>query len=261
MADTIIAIPARHGSRRFPGKPLAKLTGCTGQSRSLIERSWRAAKQVAGVDAVYVVTDDDRIAEHAEGFGAEVIMTSDECRNGTERCAEAAASLPTTPGIVVNLQGDSPLTRPDHVEALIAAVKRDKSVAVATPVVQATDEQLERLRDDRRNDRVGATTAVFRENGDALYFSKEIVPYSGGEEPEVFYHLGLYAYRMESLAQYSLLRPGRLEEIEGLEQLRFLEEGMTVRCVEVAQSGDHWELNNPGDVAILEDIFKREGIE
>ena len=100
----LLVIPARHASTRYPGKPLVELRGASGESRSLIRRSWDAAMTVTGIDRVVVATDDDRIRDHAQDFGAEVVMTSTACRNGTERCAEAVANLGIAPEIVVNLQ-------------------------------------------------------------------------------------------------------------------------------------------------------------
>ena len=108
--SVLIAIPARYASTRYPGKPLVPLRGADGVSRTLVQRSWEAAMAVNGADRVVVATDDDRIRAEAEGFGAEVVMTSSECRNGTERCAEAHAALGGGFDIVVNLQGDAPLT-------------------------------------------------------------------------------------------------------------------------------------------------------
>ncbi|MEP2846618.1 MAG: NTP transferase domain-containing protein, partial [Alphaproteobacteria bacterium] len=121
--SVLIVIPARYASTRYPGKPLVALTGATGQKQSLIERSWRAASAVSGVDRVVVATDDDRIREAAEGFGAEVVMTSEACANGTERCAEAHAALGGGYDIVVNLQGDAPLTPHWFVEGLVQGLK------------------------------------------------------------------------------------------------------------------------------------------
>ena len=120
--SVLIAIPARYASTRYPGKPLAVLKGATGEARSLIERSWRAAMDVKGVDRVVVATDDDRIGEAANGFGAEVVMTSENCANGTERCAEAHSTLGGGYDIVVNLQGDAPLTPSWFVEELISGL-------------------------------------------------------------------------------------------------------------------------------------------
>lgn len=258
--QTVIFIPARYPSQRFPGKPLAMLTGATGESRSLIHRSWAAASLVAGVDAIFVLTDDERIAEAARTFGAEVLITSESPRNGTERCAEALSALGTPPEIVINLQGDAPLTPPHYIEALIGELAHDPKVQMATPVLRTEISHLDALKTDRRAGRVGATTAVFRSNGDALYFSKEVLPFSDGS-PTVFHHVGCYAYKPQALLTYATLPQGPLEQIEGLEQLRFLENGIPVRCVEVDPRGRaFWELNNPSDVPLIEDIMKREGI-
>lgn len=260
----VIFIPARYQSSRFPGKPLQHLTGATGVSKSLIERSWDAARSVAGVADVYVLTDDERIAGSARAFGAEVLMTSNECRNGTERCAEAVALLETAPDVVVNLQGDAPLTPPHYVEELLAAMKADASVQMATPVLRTPPEHLEKLLADRKAGRVGATTAVMDQLGDALYFSKEVLPFydnAPADAVPVFHHVGCYAYRPEALRTYMSFEPTPLELREGLEQLRFLEHRIRVRCVEVEARGRaFWELNNPSDVALIEEIMAREGL-
>lgn len=258
--QTVILIPARYPSRRFPGKPLALLTGATGEARSLIHRSWDAARAVLGVDAVIVLTDDDRIADAARDFGADVLMTTEAPRNGTERCAEAIPNLPGAPEIIVNLQGDAPLTPPHYIEALIDAMQRDPDIQMATPVLRTEPSHVTALQADRKAGRVGATTAVFRPNGDALYFSKEVLPFADGGAT-VFHHVGCYAYRPEALAAYASMPQGPLEQAEGLEQLRFLENGIPVRCVEVQARGRaFWELNNPSDIPLIEDIMKREGI-
>lgn len=258
--NTVILIPARYPSQRFPGKPLAKLTGATGEARSLIHRSWDAARAVTGVDAVFVLTDDDRIADAARAFGADVLITSETPRNGTERCAEALPLLGETPEIVVNLQGDAPLTPPHYVEALIEAMRADAAIQMATPVLRTEPEHVAALQADRKAGRVGATTAVFQPDGTALYFSKEVLPFADAGAT-VFHHVGCYAYRPDALAAYATLPQGPLESAEGLEQLRFLENGIPVRCVEVdARGRAFWELNNPSDIPLIEDIMKREGI-
>lgn len=268
MSDNIVIfIPARYASARFPGKPLVQLRGASGTSKSLIRRSWEAAVAAEGVDAVYVLTDDERIEAAAKEFGADVLMTSSKCRNGTERCAEAVALLPSKPRIVVNLQGDAPLTPAWYVEGLVAAMLDDPDIAIATPVLHASAEHLRRLRQDRQAGRVGGTTAVLDRNRNALYFSKEVLPFTDrdfadGEPTGVYHHVGVYAYTPEALASYSALPPGDYEVREGLEQLRYVENGLPVRCVEVdARSREFWELNNPSDIATIEAIMKKEGLE
>ncbi|MDB5718101.1 MAG: kdsB, partial [Sphingomonas bacterium] len=124
MGKVAIVIPARYASSRYPGKPLALLRGAGGEAKPLIQRSWEAASRVAGIDAVYVATDDDRIRIAAEAFGARVLMTPESCANGTERCAAALPLLDPDVEIVVNLQGDAPLTPAPFVEALVAHLRR-----------------------------------------------------------------------------------------------------------------------------------------
>jgi 3-deoxy-manno-octulosonate cytidylyltransferase (CMP-KDO synthetase) len=255
--SVLIAIPARYASTRYPGKPLVALRGPDGEAKSLIRRSWEAARQVRGADRVVVATDDERIREHAEAFGAEVIMTSSHWRNGTERCAEVAAKLPGHE-IVVNLQGDAPLTPPWFVEDLIAGLRAAPWADMATPVLRADGRALRGFLEDRRAGRVGGTTAVFGDGGRALYFSKEVIPftsetYADTSPTPVFHHVGVYAYRPGVLQDYADWEPGPLEQLEGLEQLRFLENGRSVLCVEAAARGRlFWELNNPEDVPRIE---------
>jgi 3-deoxy-manno-octulosonate cytidylyltransferase (CMP-KDO synthetase) len=252
----LIAIPARYASTRYPGKPLVELNGPDGR-KTLIRRSWEAAMAVRGADRVVVATDDSRIADHATSFGAEVVMTSTTCQNGTERCAEVAQLLPGH-DIVVNLQGDAPLTPAWFVEDLVAGLRADPLAEIATPVLRCEGAMLAKLLDDRRHGRVGGTTAVFGTGGRGLYFSKEVIPYTGrsyadAEPTPVFHHVGVYAYRPAALAAYPGWPIGPLEQLEGLEQLRFLENGRAVLCVEVsAQGRQFWELNNPSDVAVIE---------
>jgi 3-deoxy-manno-octulosonate cytidylyltransferase (CMP-KDO synthetase) len=258
----VIVIPARYGSQRFPGKPLVALKRAGGEAKTLIRRSWEAAQAVAGIDGVWVATDDGRIAEHARGFGAEVVMTSSVCRNGTERVDEAVARLGIDPQVVVNLQGDAPLTPPWFVEALVAALTaRPAGVEVATPVLRTDPQALAMLRADRRAGRVGGTTAVFGVDRRALYFSKEVLPYAADPAAPGFHHVGVYAYTPAALAAYGRLVPGVLEGLEGLEQLRFLEHGHAIACVEVEARGRaFWEVNTPEDVPRVEAVLQAEGI-
>lgn len=264
--SVLIVIPARFASSRYPGKPLAELTGANGDKRSLIERSWRAACDVQGVDRVVVATDDDRIKAVAEGFGAEVVMTSVDCANGTERCAEAHAKLGGGYEIVVNLQGDAPLTPHWFVEDLIAGLRGDSEKGLATPVLRCDGATLNSLLGDRKEGRVGGTTAVFATDSSALYFSKEVIPFTSAaykdeDDTPVFHHVGVYAYRPDALAEYPSWPVGPLETLEGLEQLRFLENGLKILCVEVSARGrEFWELNNPEDVPKIETMMRKMGL-
>ena len=263
----LLVIPARYASTRYPGKPLVALRGAGGEARSLIRRSWEAAMAVPEADRVVVATDDGRIADAARAFGAEVVMTPESCRNGTERCAVVAGALGEDHDIVVNLQGDAPLTPPGFVSALVRAMRDEPGRQIATPVLRCDAAALAGFLEDRRHGRVGATTAVFDRSGRALYFSKEVIPYTGrllgaDEEIPVFHHVGVYAYRRAALLAYPDWPVGPLETWEGLEQLRFMENGTPVQCVEVAApSRSFWELNNPSDVERIEAILAELGME
>ena len=263
--SVIIVIPARYASTRYPGKPLVTLTGASGAAKSLIRRSWDAACGVRGIDKVVVATDDARIAEACGAFGAEVVMTSTACQNGTERCAQTLENLGADYDIVVNLQGDAPLTPAWFIEDLVQGLRDNPDADVATPVLRTEGRALNGLLQDRREGRVGGTTAVFGADNNALYFSKEVIPYTGktygdADETPVFHHVGVYAYRPDALKSYTQWPAGPLEQLEGLEQLRFLERGVPMLCVEVAAKGrQFWELNNPEDVPRIEEMLKEMG--
>lgn len=265
--SVLIVIPARYASSRFPGKPLAPLRGVSGISKTLIRRAWEAAQKVESAALIVVATDDARIRAEAESFGAEVVMTSEDCANGTERCADAIRDMDPMPEIVVNLQGDAPLTPSWFVDNLVHAMRERPEILVATPVLRCDQHALEGFLADRKAGRVGATTAVFDRDGRALYFSKEVIPYTGGaltagRQCPVFHHVGVYAYRPVTLGRYVDLDAGPLERWEGLEQLRFMESGMPVHCIEVeARGAKFWELNNPEDTPRIEAALAEQGIE
>lgn len=262
VASFVIIIPARYASTRYPGKPLVPLVGATGESRSLIRRSWDCAMRVEGAAGVWVATDDDRIAQEVEAFGGQVVMTSSDRANGTERCAEAIANLGPVADVVVNLQGDAPLSPAWVVTQLVELLERDRDAIVATPAVRASRSVYEHLAEDQAQGRVGGTTVVIDGRGRALYFSKRVLPYLpagalGWPRLPVYLHLGMYAYRTKALADYAASASCELEELEGLEQLRFLELGLPVAVVALdALDWDAIELNNPGDKQVIERVLK-----
>jgi 3-deoxy-manno-octulosonate cytidylyltransferase (CMP-KDO synthetase) len=262
-----IIIPARYASTRYPGKPLVKLTGASGKATTLVERSWRAASAVEGVDFVAVATDDERIAEEVRRFGGVAIMTPQSCANGTERCAAAVAQMSNPPEVVVNLQGDAPLTPAYVVSRLIDDLTADTTAAVATPAVRCTASLYRHLTEDQRAGRVGGTTVVTDARSRALYFSKRVLPYLPDDwlhnhACPAMLHLGVYAYRPAALAAYAAWAPSLLEQVEGLEQLRFLHYGAPVAVVEcAAPDWDVVELNNPSDVAVVEAMLHRRGLD
>lgn len=263
--NTIILIPARYASTRYPGKPLVGLKGASGLSKPLIHRSVEAARRVAGVNGVFVVTDDERIADACRTAQVGVLMTSPECRNGTERCAEALAQL-HDPDLVVNFQGDALLTPPSFVEALIERMERGDA-DVATPAMPLRSSEVKALQQEEAAGRVGGTTVVTDNAGRALYFSKRLIPHLperslAGEMSPVRLHVGVYAYRPSALAAYAGTPPAELEELEGLEQLRFLVAGIPVAVVDVEPPQFALrELNNPEDVAPIEEALARAGLE
>jgi 3-deoxy-manno-octulosonate cytidylyltransferase (CMP-KDO synthetase) len=261
-----IVIPARYASSRYPGKPLALLKGATGIEKPLIQRSFEAASQVSGTSTVHIATDDDRVAEAGRLIDAGVIMTPESCRNGTERVAATLDALPGDTDVIINFQGDGLLTPPDLVEALIAHMRAHPDCLVATVAVRCSPTAYRHLIEDQRHGRVGGTTAVVDTRGNALYFSKRVLPHiAPGDareaDPPVLLHLGLYAYRRSALATYLAASETELERIEGLEQLRFLVHGVPVHVVTAdPPAWDTIELNNPSDMAPIEAILASRGI-
>lgn len=265
--NRVIVIPARHASTRFPGKPLTPLRGAGGVARPLIERTWRTAMTVPGIARVLVATDDDGIAETARGFGADVVMTPSTCRNGTERCAAVLDCLDGEPDLVINLQGDAPLTPASVITALIDRIERAPDISVATPGSPCTPGVLASLVTDQQAGRVGGTTVVFDGAHRALYFSKRVIPFVVparlvAEAHHVHLHMGVYAYRPAALRAYMAADPSRLEELEGLEQLRFSEIGIPIgMALCPAPAWDAIECNNPADVPLIERVLAELGIE
>jgi len=264
--NTVILIPARHASSRYPGKPLVGLKGASGVSKPLIHRSVEAARRVRGVSGVFVTTDDERIAEACIPAKVGVIMTSPECRNGTERCAEAQAQLHDA-DLVINFQGDALLTPSGFVEALIARMEQDRDALVATPAMRLTSVEVRALQREEAAGRVGGTTVVTNDLGHALYFSKRLIPHLPGgalsaEMSPVRLHVGVYACRPEALERYVATPVSELETLEGLEQLRFLVAGVPVAVVDVETPPFALrELNNPEDVAPIEEALAAAGLE
>ena len=264
--NTVILIPARYQSSRYPGKPLVQLKGASGGAKPLIQRSVEAARRVNGVSGVFVTTDDERIADACHGFGVGVIMTSPECRNGTERCAEALTAL-HEPELVINFQGDALLTPPSFVEALIGRMREDHRAQVATPALRLRSAEVRGLQAEEAAGRVGGTSVVTDGGGRALYFSKRLIPHLppralDGEMSPVRLHVGVYAYRPEALERYAATAVSGLETVEGLEQLRFLVAGVPIAVVDVETPPFALrELNNPEDVAPIEQALAEAGLE
>ncbi|MDD3021305.1 MAG: 3-deoxy-manno-octulosonate cytidylyltransferase [Alphaproteobacteria bacterium] len=235
---TAIIIPARYGSTRFPGKPLAILKG-----KTILEHVYDAAKAASDSNTtIHVATDDDRIATHCTDKNIPFLMTPGSCATGTDRAMAAISQMTDKPDFVINLQGDAPLTPPDFVRALIDEAQQSNTADIITPVTQLSWEELDQLRDHKKTTPFSGTTATIDQSGRALWFSKNIIPAIRKENrtlplSPVYRHIGLYGYKRESLEKYITLPASRYEDLEGLEQLRALENGMTIQTVLVDYKG------------------------
>lgn len=264
---TAIVIPARYGSTRFPGKPLAQIGGKSMLAR-VVEIGRRAAEGRPGT-ALFVATEDERIAAHCREIGADCVMTPADCATGSDRVLAAARAMGGGFDILVSLQGDAPFTPPDAVPALLKRFAARPDCAVATPVVRLRWAELDRLRADKQDTPFSGTTAIVGTDGRALWFSKNILPAIRGEDrlraesdfSPVHQHIGLYAYRADILERFVSLPQSPYEILEGLEQLRLLENGIPVDTVPLsvdlglAQAG----VDSPADLARAEALLTRTG--
>jgi len=235
----LAVIPARHAAVRFPGKPLAVLWG-----KPMIQHVWERARAARGIDRLAIATDDERIAAAARGFGAEVEMTSSTCTSGTDRVAEVARRAPTF-AIVLNLQGDEPELDSDAVSTLIAGMRAEPEVRMATLAHREPDAAALRAPDVVK---VGVDA-----RGDALYFTRGSAP--SGSAP--LRHVGVYGFTREFLLEFASWPPGALEQAERLEQLRALERGVKIRVYESARA--FAGVDTPEQLAALERRGPRSG--
>lgn len=217
-----IVIPARYGSTRLPGKPLADICG-----KPMIQHVYERALQVSHVMDVVIATDDHRVADAVKGFGGRFVMTSKDHESGTDRLTEVMQRLDAD--VYINLQGDEPLVRPADISRLAEGMLTDLVVQVGTlchPI-----EASEALNPN-------TVKIVVASNGDAMYFSRSPIPYPReADKAQYLKHIGVYAYRREVLAQYSTLPRPTVEYSEKLEQLRLLTAGIRIRAYEVKPTG------------------------
>ena len=215
-------IPARYGSTRFPGKPMADICG-----KTVIRRVYEQASKA--LDTVVLATDDDRIYDAVEAFGGKVVMTRADHKCGTDRCLEAYMAV-TTPTwreqndadtVIINIQGDEPFIQPEQIEALMACFDKE-GTDIATLVRPYTDRDTRSELEDPNTPKVNWDTAC----GEARMFSRKVIAASDGK---YYRHIGIYAYRADVLAQITQLPQSSLEIEERLEQLRWLENGYTIR--------------------------------
>lgn len=243
-------IPARYASTRFPAKPLAVLGG-----KPVIQRVY---EQVSGIfDEAYVATDDERIEAAVKAFGGKVVMTSLNHKSGTDRCYEAFTKVGGGYDVVVNIQGDEPFIQPSQLEAVKACFE-DPTTQIATLVKPfTTDDGFVAL------ENVNSPKVVVNANMNALYFSRSIIPYQRNADKQdwlaghtYYKHIGLYAYRAEVLKEITSLPQSSLELAESLEQLRWLENGYTIKVgvTQVETIG----IDTPEDLERAEEFLKQQ---
>jgi len=240
----VVIIPARYGSTRFEGKPLALIAG-----RPMIRWVYEGARAAETVDRVIVATDDERIRDMVIGFGGAAIMTRPDHPSGTDRLAEAAERLGLAPeDVVVNVQGDQPAFDPALISAVVEPLLDDPGLEMSTPIIPTNDRQ--------EITNPNHVKVVFDGQGRALYFSRAPIPWPReGEGTFYFKHIGIYGYRASFLRRFVALPPGRLETIEKLEQLRALEHGFRIKVV--VTDLDSPEVDTPEDIAKVEAFLRR----
>ena len=218
---TIGVIPSRYASKRFPGKPLVEIEG-----KTMIQRVYEQACRAKLLSEVIIATDDRRIYDHARAFGAQVMITSTNHYTGTDRCAEVATRYQDMEAIL-NIQGDEPFIDPQQIDLLSSYLRNEEEVDIATLAKEITEP--EPVFDPN------TVKVVFNKAGRALYFSRSPIPYLNGVEKKEwllkgrFYkHIGIYGFRRQTLLEITRFSRSRLEKMESLEQLRWLDNGYEI---------------------------------
>ncbi len=235
MNNVIIVIPARYGSTRFPGKPLAELQG-----KPIIQWVYEACKK-ANCGEVIIATEDERITSAAASFGAKAVMTSADCQSGTDRIYQATKGLGAD--YVINVQGDEPFVQPETIKAVVELVKNDDKTDISTACMPVTDADI--------INNPNHVKAVLAKDMRALYFSRSPIPYKREKTPEsekapYYLHCGIYGYKIKALEQFVKLPVSPLENLEKLEQLRALEAGMTIKSALINKAGP--AIDTPADL-------------
>lgn len=258
----LIVVVSRYQNVSFPGRPLAMIRG-----KSVIERTVSLARSAlplcaAGEARVVVATDDERVADHVRRFGGEPMMTSGSCANNTVRAFEAVSSSARDDDIVVVVEGNQVLVPPWIVAATVNECNSEPMTRIVTPMLRLSQAAHRRALEARRAGEDAGTFVVSAKNGNALYFSRAIIPAirSPREPLPAHFHIPIFAYRMSALREYVSFPVGELEEVEGLEQLRALEHGIPIRVIEADYRGrTHCVVEVEEDVKRIESIIDREG--
>lgn len=240
--NAVAIIPSRYASTRFPGKPLIDILG-----KSMIERVYERVHAIDLLEEVIVATDDTRILDHVLSFGGKAIMTSTLHKSGTERCAEVIRKMPSPPDIVINVQGDEPFIAAEHIREILDCFQQNDT-EIATLI--------KRIDDASTLLNPGIPKVVFNHQDQAIYFSRSPIPYLRDvpqdkwlENIPYYKHLGIYAYRSHILEKIVVLPEGKLEYAERLEQLRWIENGFSIRVKETYT--ESISIDTPQDVALL----------
>lgn len=235
-----IIIPARYASTRLPGKPLLKIAGKTMLQR-VVQLARYASREFENI-RICVATENIQIRDHAKELDVECMLTDPQCPSGSDRALAAVEQFKERPDVVINLQGDAPFTEPLAVKRIIQSFIDNPDNEVVTPITQLSWGDLDRLRDNKMATPFSGTTAITDNDGRAIWFSKNIIPAirdeiamreSGEPYSPVFRHIGLYGYRLDILETFQKTKPSRYETLEGLEQLRLLENGVKIQTVEI----------------------------
>lgn len=226
MSEVLIVIPARYGSTRLPGKALKLLAG-----KPVVQHVWEACVK-AQVGEVLIATESPIVVDAVARFGAQGVLTSDTCQSGTDRVYEAAQNRPEQ--IIINVQGDEPFIAPTTVQKIAQLLQKEPACDIASAVAPTLDE-------NKIND-PNCVKAVLNTEGKALYFSRSRVPFKRElteENKNIPYwqHCGIYGYQRKALERFVSLPPSPLEQLERLEQLRALEDGMSLKCVVIDAAG------------------------
>ena len=240
----LCVIPARYSSTRLPGKPLAMIAG-----KPMIQHVYERACRALLPQEVVVATDSKIVADAVESFGGKVMMTSPDHPSGTDRLAEVALSYPDI-DVIVNVQGDEPMIPPEVIDKLAQAFEDDKDLNMTT---------LKTLMGEEEYNNPNAVKVVTDQNGYALYFSRSLLPYPRNKTADfkVYKHVGIYAYRRSFLLSYAAYEPTPLEKIEGLEQLRVLENGQRIKVLESKFQGIG--IDTQEDLDAINTLFTRMG--
>jgi len=242
-------VPARYGAQRFPGKPLAIIDG-----KTLVQRVYEQAAKAKRLDKVIVATEDTRILEAVEAFGGDAMLTSPDCATGTDRVAEVARAYDCE--LVLNIQGDEPLMRPEMIDQLVEGMQSDSKCVMGT---------LARKLESAANlDNPNVVKVALAQNGNALYFSRSRVPFVRDAKTsdalewlklaKFYKHLGIYAFRREFLLKFVQLPQSELEKTEKLEQLRALENGFSIKVLITPY--DSIGVDRLEDIELVEEILR-----